>query len=254
MLKNYKILSAFLLSFLIIIFSLYVYFYKKDNSKLKSSSEVQEKNKIENDLDTKAKQIEKSLLSDENIFTESTARVMVNAYLVSKKEGKDTQSIEKELNRLAQSVLNTDYNLTSKDDLNIKKNIDLNQYKKEMGKALSKLLQIKEYELDTIAKIVKDKDEQAYLTLAKDIVIYNEVINDLKQIPVNEDLAVPHLQLINSYEKLVTSMELIIKSKNDIILLYPGLKALIEADKGIQAAFEALKWYIEISGHEKLNQ
>ncbi len=181
-------------------------------------------------------------------ITDEAARSLALAYINSKQEGEEAE-INESLQEISDDFLNVKYTMYDSGDIKIDASVTANDYTKNMRRAIRPLLKIKEYELDTVAKAVKDSDETAFATLNDDIALYTTTINNLLAVAVNQDLAVPHLALINAYSKLVASLELILKSKNDIMLAYPGLKLFLEADREIYSAYDALKLYVEL--HDK---
>ncbi len=183
--------------------------------------------------------------TDSPKLTERAARNLIYTYIIAKQSGKDTKELQKLIENEVEQVLNVQIRKYKKDDLTIIKSFSKQKYKKDMRKALDPLTQITEYELESIAKYIKDNDPEALKNINNDIKLYTQTIINLLQVPIEEKLAIPHLALINAYSKLLASLQLISESKNDIMLVYPGLKLFLEADAEIYSAFDALKLYVE---------
>ncbi len=178
-------------------------------------------------------------------LTERAARDLIYTYISAKQNGKNTEELQKLIENEVERVLNVQIRTYKKDDLRLDGSFSIRGYKNDMKKALRPLANIKEYELESIAKYIKDNDSVALENIKKDIEIYTKTIVNLLQVPINEELEVPHLALVNAYSKLLASLQLISESKNDIMLVYPGLKLFLEADAEIYSAFDALKLYVE---------
>jgi len=248
-----KVKYSILLSAIILIISFYLYENKITTTHKKSSPNYQILEQVSDEKYLKeAQQIIKTLPKNSEI-TRSATKALVSAYISAKQKGKDPKKIGELIDKLSNNILKVHTVEITDKDLVVKKNIDLKKYKKEMRKALMPIYKIKEYELNTIAKAIVNKDESAYKTLAYDISIYKEVVENLKNVEINKNLLVPQLKLINGYQRIIDSLMLILESKNDIILSYPGIKAFNEADTDIYSAFEALKFYIDLKNDTKNN-
>jgi len=195
-------------------------------------------------------------LNLEQPLTDEMARSLLLAYLTRSQTNPNdpAQNTDKLIQEISEDFLNVKYTTYTKEDLNYSNlPIQASEYTKKMRRALSPLYKIKEYELDTVAKAIKDADKNAFNTLNEDIELYTQTIGNLLKIPVDENLLVPHLALINAYSKLVASLELISGAKNDIMLAYPGLKLFLEADNEIYEAYDALKMYVELKDKKQNN-
>ncbi len=189
---------------------------------------------------------EKNAPKGPKTITEATARSIVLAYITAKQKGESTKEIEKLLQNMSDDILKIDYTRYESDKLHIAKNMSKPKYKRAIAKSIAPLSKIPEYELDTIAKIIKNDDQKARQTLKTDIKLYTKTIENLLNSEVPKNAIVPHLALVNAYSKLVASFQLVDKSKDDIILVYPSLRMFLEADSEIYDAFDALKDYVEI--------
>lgn len=176
-------------------------------------------------------------------ITDAAARAIILAYINAKKTGADKKELDKLAKKISSDFLHVSYNRFDKQDIHISKKTGKSDYTKSMRKALTPLTEVPEYELNTIAKIIKDKDSESLIFLKKDIRLYQKTIDNLLQLEVPEKAVVPHLALLNAYNKLLVSFQLINKSKDDIILTYPALRMFLEADAEIQSAFDALNLY-----------
>ena len=262
-----RVLAYILFSIILIISS---YFFKLylDNKTVKNRpAEAENKNvilqkkpglislaekKLENtDLNPAAPKEGSSGVKKEYNITEETGKDLLLAYIAAKESGKSTKDIESLIEKEMKKLMSVEYRKYKREDLRITKNFNLDDYKKQMRRALMPLTKIKEYELDTVAKIIDQNDKKSIEILKEDEALYTETISRLLQIPVNEDLLVPHLSLINAYSKFLASLQLIERSKNDIILVYPALKIFLEADAEIYSAFDALKIYVELNEKDK---
>lgn len=210
-----------------------------------------EKKLANKDLNSVAQKEDSSSVNNEYSITEETGKDLLLAYIAAKESGKSTEDIEPLVEKEMKKLMDVEYRKYEREDLSITKNFKLEDYKKQMRRALTPLTKIKEYELDTVAKIIDQNDEKSMEILREDEALYTETISRLLQVPVNEDLLVPHLSLINAYSKFLASLQLIERSKNDIILVYPALKIFLEADAEIYSAFDALKIYVELNEKNK---
>ena len=249
-----KVKYSILLSATILILSFYLYINKTPvTHKNLSAKDASVLAQVSDEKYYKeAQKIIKTLPKNPEI-TRSATKTLISAYMSAKQKGKDPKKIGELIDKLSDKILKVHTIEITTKDLKVKKNINIEKYKQEMKKALTPIQNIKEYELNTIAKAIVNKDESAYKTLAYDISIYRDVVENLKNVEINKNLLTPQLKLINGYQKIVDSLMLILESKNDIILSYPGIKAFNEADANIYSAFEALKFYIDLKNDTKNN-
>ncbi len=256
LLQNPKIRLALIFSFLVILFALlYSQLFTqkalKKVPKKKGVAQTQIKKMPGlSSMSTQDKLLQKfqdnnDVTDASSTLTERAARDLIYAYISAKQSGKDIKDLEKILENEVGRVLTVNFVKYNKDDLNISEDFNLQNYKKNMQEALLPLTKIKDYELNTIALYIKEDKPESAKTLKEDIELYTQSITDLLQVPVSEDITVPQLALINAYSKLLASLQLIERSKNDIMLVYPGLKLFLEADAEIYSAFDALKLYVE---------
>ena len=171
--------------------------------------------------------------------------------MYNKAAGKKDLELEKLLDTLYKRLeIEKRKKVYSAKDLKIipENNFSVSKYKKDLTLALEPLLNIKEYELDSVALFIRNKDEKALEKIKNYINYYKQSILNLLKVPVTEELAPAHLSLINSYSKFVAALELIKKSENDIILAYPGLEEFMKAETEIQSAHDAIDLYLRTYG------
>jgi len=185
---------------------------------------------------------------EKQTMTEEAARALLIAYIDAKQNKKDTAELDSVLAKMSKDFLNLKIQRYIEADINIDKSGATNtaKYKQSLSRALRPLLKVKEYELETVAKIIKENDEESMKILEEDMLLYRKTIENLLKMKVPKELATPHLALINAYSKFLASLQLIKESKNDIILVYPALKYFLEADAEIYSAFDALQLYVKL--------
>ncbi len=178
-----------------------------------------------------------------DILTKQAAQSLLLAY---EKKGGDQKEFKEVMDHLAESLLDYPINTHNPKELHIAKQINPEEYKLGIRRALEPLTELKEYELDTVVKYINEHKPGDLDTLKKDRALYRSAISRLLKLKTNKELSTPQLKLINAYEKIDSAFLLTIKSKNDIILGYPALKRLLEAEKEVYKAFDELKLYFKL--------
>ncbi len=254
MLKTFitpKTKTALVLSVLILLVSFVVYYLNPDQELFQAKNTSQPKltqpkqflAQQENDLETK----------EIKTKTETTAELLLLAYTYKKANPEDIKNLKNIVDKISKEVYSKPLPRYSKEDINISQTFNLNEYKGAVIKALQPLKNINEYELDSVALFIKNKDANAKQRLIKYEGYYIQTINNLLKIPVSEDFAPAHIALVNAYLEFVNSIKLIIGSENDIMLAYPGLDLFFRSEADIKSAHIAIDLYFKSKNNTWLN-
>ena len=176
--------------------------------------------KMLNSVDTKNQPVEKAIKTNEDTFDETsiTAKLsvdMMSRYLSLKSSGKQITS--EDLNNIASNVLdNPEYTTLNGAkyrilNLKIAKDSDQNSitiYKTTVKTAVSKAFsQIKEDPYVTMAKAIKQSSPNQLNNLDSAITACKTIISDLLNISVPKEAVTVHLNLLNSFSKMLADLE-----------------------------------------------
>ena len=250
---NSKLKIATTVAIIIVLFSVtYKYLIKSNPQTNKETSSVSAN--LKTTESTRNSRLEKLLkeaqdldISDKDAKNKLSSEIADELLLIytSSKKIKEFNK-EKALKDLANQVLNSvPANKYSKMDLNIKEGVTLIQYNEGLKKALEPLSELDEYELKLIAKAYNDFDNKNFERIKNYHDKYQEVVENLKKVPIAPDFAQMHLSLLNAYERMRLALLLIYLSKNDTILAYPGLSAYLKAEKDLMNIQRFVNNYIK---------
>ncbi len=254
MLKTFitpKTKTALVLSALILLVSFVVYYLNPDQKLFQVKNTVQPK--LIQPKQFSIQQENETRTEEEKTKTETAAELLLLAYTYKKTNPDDVNNLKNIVDKISKEVYSKPLPKYSREDINVSQTFDLNEYKDAVIKSLQPLKNIDEYELDSVALFIKNKDADAKQRLIEYEGYYIQTINNLLKIPVSEEFAPAHIALVNAYLEFVNAMKLIIDSENDIMLAYPGLDLFFRSEADIKSAHIAIDLYFKSKNNTWLN-
>ncbi|MEW5907747.1 MAG: hypothetical protein AB1643_01000 [Patescibacteria group bacterium] len=184
--------------------------------------------------------------------TESLARSLLSSYFLLKQEGnwnEETQQklVDAALKTITQDDFKNEYSLANIKIIKDNSTQNLKNYGNEIVETMNRdSINITENELTVLNRITTKKEPVEEFDVFIDS--YNKIINDLLKLAAPSDIAELHLNLINNFFKIRTSVEKMKQINNDPLAGYAGLNLYTTAAKEIYSTKRAIADFFKNRG------
>lgn len=188
--------------------------------------------------------------------TESIAEQVFGTYYAHKElDAYTDEARQKIITAAADRAIAYEFPKYTEKDILISKTVTTDtarEYKNSVRDALSPILALTEYELQTYAQAAEKNDPELFKKVAAAGRTYQDVILTLLTIQTPEDATVAHLALINAFSKMSYTLQEMGKGYDDILASFSALKVFAEAEQDIAMAFQRHKTYFVVHNIDDL--
>ncbi len=210
------------------------------------------------DLRTQKEGVAQKQITEEESsnLTDNTVRRIFSAYMHAKQSDTyNPASFAQVISKVTGDAF-AKSNITNKYSLNdirvtvepTKKNVMT--YRTTSDKAMTPIIQIKEYELTTYARAVENKDKAEFAKLTEAATAYRTAANNLLVVPVPNDIIDTHLRMVNAYVSFADTLEdmgdTLIDNDSDPVLSFVQIRDFLEREQEIVDVFDTLHIYFSV--------
>ena len=180
----------------------------------------------------------------------------LKGYIELKKQGQiGTESEETFVAELLENNLSSNRGMVYEEvDVTLSVNSSkesVDSYAESLNSVFLPMYEIAEYELLTFARAVENSDSLELRKLREPARIYKEITENLLTTVVPSDAIAIHLDLINSFSFLSTTIEKMISVENDPLSALTAVDGYTKSEEELKASFSRLNTYLLIKGGAK---
>jgi len=127
------------------------------------------------------------------------------------------------------------------------------QYKKDLYKAIKPIFAVKEYELTTYARAIRDNDKEGFDLLAKISSTYSIAGDDALSLTVPNEVSAVHLATINGLYQFSAVLDALAKGYDDPAASLSGTGNFTKAEEELGQAFSRLQTYFILKEVDNIN-